>query len=183
MQYPAHLKPEQRFLRIVFVGVLSIAGPAGDFAKWCVSGVAAILALLIANLASVSAILSHSSLKWGMIFLAVSLLAGVFAVQLSMGVRMGTLLIESLYQELATPEAQAAIAASTLPTHEMTKQMCEPFLWPWNRFMLRGATNGVTDALKGEKRFVKMFCLLMYASMMQTGTAVLGLIVFACGFK
>ena len=183
MQYPAHLKPEERFIRVVFLGILAAAGTMAEFAKWCVSGTAAILALLIANLGSVSIIISSLSLKWGMILLSISMLTGVFVTQLGTGIRMGVEMIESLYAELAKPEAQAAMAGSRLPPEEMRKKLLEPFLWPLSILIARTAKKAQTDSIAGEKRYVRMFCILIYGSLVQTISAIAGLVVLACGIK
>lgn len=183
MQYPEHLKPEDRFLRIIFVGSLSAAGPLEEFATWCITGVAAILALLIANLGTVSKVISESGLRWGIVFLALSMLAGAAAKQFGVGIRNGVALLEALYAEFAKEDARATLAGMTAAQEEIQKKMAAPFLWPLKGIMLRAARRGASDYLSGERRFIRMPCVQMYASFIQSMSAAAGLLFLAFGIR
>jgi hypothetical protein len=183
MQYPDHLKPEDRFLRIVFFGSLAAAEPMEEFATWCITGVAAIVALVLANLATVSKIISETGLRWGIVFLALSMLAGVVAKQFGIAIRKGIALLEALYAELSKPEAREAMANMTWTTEELQKKMAEPFLWPVKGMMIRAARRGATDSLSGEKRFIQLLCIQVFASAFQSASATVGILVLAFGIK
>src|SRR4030065_1893360 len=183
MQYPAHLKPEHQFLRVVYAGVLTIAEPIETFSVWCITGTAAILGLLVVNIDSVSKIISASGLRWGIVLLTVSMLAGAVAKQYGIVVKLGIALIDAMYAEIETPGGAAAMDNMTVSTEELQEQMAAPFLWPFKNIMLRAARRGAADPIAGEKRFVKMLCVQMYASYIQMACAAAGLLLLAFGIR
>lgn len=183
MQYPSHLKPEDQFLRIIFAGVSAMAEPIEVFATWCITGVAAILGLLVANLDSVSKIISAPSLRWGIVLLTSSMLAGALAKQFGIAIRRGLAMLESLYTELESPDGSVMMESMTTSPEEMQSKMAAPFLWPINVLMLRAARRGATDPINGEKRFVKLLCIQMYGAYAQAIFAVVGLLIFASGIS
>ena len=183
MQYPQHLKPFDRFLRVLYLGNLSMAEPIEEFATWCITGVAAIVALMLANLEAISKIVGDSSLRWGIVLLTTSILFGVVAKQLGIGIRKGIGLLESLYAELSTPEGQAAIAESDVKPEDVPAKIAEPYLWPLKRVMLSSAKKGSSDAIAGEKRFVRLLCVQMYASFLQGLCGISGILTLALGIK
>lgn len=183
MQFPTHLKPEQRLLRVIYVSTLTTTGAIEDFSVWCITGIAAILGLLVANINSVSNIISKSGLKWGIALLTVSMLAGALAKQLGFAIRCGVALLEALYTEIASPEGTAALEGVTDSPEEFQRHMTEPFLWPIKGIMIRAAKRGAKDPVLGEKRFVRMLCIQIYASYVQIVCAASGLLFLGFGIK
>lgn len=183
MQYPKHLKPEHQLLRVIYAGVLTVAEPIEAFSVWCITGAAAILALLVVNIDSVSKIISTSGLRWGIVLLTVSMLAGAVAKQLGIVLKRGIALTDAMYAEIATPGGAAAMDNMTLSTEDFQDQMVAPFLWPFKKIMLHAARRGAADPIAGEKRFVRMLCVQMYASYIQMACAAAGLLFLAIGIR
>ncbi len=181
MHYPPHLKPEENLLRLVYAGTLSIAQPVEEFAAWCVTGVAAILGLLVANLNSVSKIVSVTGLRWGIIFLVISMLAGATAKQLGIAIRKGLTLLDELYVEFDKPEGKAMLQGASISPEEFQSRMAAPFLQPLRKLMLQAARNDAVDLLAAEKRLIKLFCIQIYASWVQSISAVVGILTLALG--
>ena len=49
--------------------------------------------------------------------------------------------------------------------------------------MLKAFRKGVKDKLSAEKRFIKMFCIQLYASYTQAALGAIGTIWLVCGIK
>ncbi|MBK8479205.1 MAG: hypothetical protein IPL39_23875 [Opitutaceae bacterium] len=76
MDHPEYLSPLQKFLRYLFLHVLSAAAVSAKQAKWVVTGTAAILGVIVANLAAVHEVVSLWALKLGLVSLTLSMLMG-----------------------------------------------------------------------------------------------------------
>ena len=184
MQYPNHLSAKQHLQRLAYVGALSVAEPAEHFATWLLTGTAAILGLIIVNVDAVSNVLSEGSLRWGLSLMTLSMLCGVITKQLGIAIKRGVALLDELYAELNTPRGGAIQELLRTPIDDVfTKEMVSPFLPPFKSFMLKSMQHGATDALASEKRFIKMFCLQMYASYAQGSLGAAGIIWLVCGIK
>jgi hypothetical protein len=160
-----------------------MAPPIGEFAAWCITGVAAILALIISQLESISKIVSEGGLRWGLVFLTSSMLLGAIVKQFGIALEKGLETIDSLYAELLTPEGKAMIEAIEMPPEELHNKIAEPFLWPLKGMMSRSAKQGAVDHIAGEKRYIRLLSLQIILSFLQSVTAVVGLLCMALSIK
>lgn len=183
MQYPPHLSPDQHVIRLTYVGILSMAEPVEEFSTWLLTGTAAILALIVTNISSITPTISGFGLNWGLTLLTISMVAGVIAKQLGIAIRKGVALVEAMYAELQTPQGATILQNAQMNSETLAKAVSAPFLWPFNRMMEKGALIGATDPISGEKRFIKLFSVQLYASYLQGGLAAVGLLFFALGIK
>ena len=183
MKYPKHLSPKQRLLRLLYVNVLSIAKPMEEFATWLLAGVAAILGAVIVNVAAVSSALSSTSLRWGLAFLVVSLLTGVVSKQIGAALCAGMALAEEMYGELESPNGSAALEGLAELSGEFKQELSSAFLPPLRGIMKRSFERGSHDALAGEKRFTKLFCIQLYSLWAQNISSAVGLLILAFGIK
>lgn len=183
MQYPYHLTADQQLHRAVYVGVLKMAGPIENFSTWLLTGVAAILALFVTNLEPINNVISDFGVRWGLSLLTISMIAGVVAKPLGIAVRSGVELTDGMYADMETPEW--AEMAKNLKGDAATyvKDISEPFLWPLDRIMASAARKASTDGLRGEKLFIKMYCVQVYALYTQAGLAAAGLLFLVLFIK
>src|SRR5687767_6521986 len=100
LEHPPHLSPEQRYLRTIYLGYLSSSKPLETFVTWVLTGVAAMIALLVSNADSISKIVSHECFRSGMILLTLSLLPGVLSKNFGMGIQQGLVVVDAMYAEL-----------------------------------------------------------------------------------
>jgi hypothetical protein len=81
-----HLTPEQNYMRAVYLVASQTATLASELAVYVLSGTAALLAVIIANLESVSKIAAVPALKWAFVFLGVSVVIGVIVRSIGISV-------------------------------------------------------------------------------------------------
>jgi hypothetical protein len=183
MQYPPHLSSDQHLVRLTYIGVLSTAEPVGEFSTWLLTGTAAILGLIIANISSISPAIWGIGLSWGLALLTISIVAGVIAKQLGIAIRNAVALTEALYTELQTQEGAATLQTAGTDSETLAIELAKPFIWPFKSMMENATLMGAKDPLSGEKRLIKYFCIQLYASYLQGGLAALGLLFLAFGIK
>jgi hypothetical protein len=181
--YPKYLNPEQRFLRLMYVAVCASAKPAGKQLKWIVTGNAAILGLLIANIGTVSTAMYPGNLRWGIIILVVSLLIGIVSLALAVAVTSSVEVVDALYNELESNSSEVMLDSVTTPPEQMNEQMYAAFVGPLKWFMRRSVNRKKGDLLGGEKESVRWLCWFVYAAAIQNVLAAIGIIILAWGIK
>ena len=183
MDHPPYFTPEQKFLRTIYVGSLSSVEASETFAAWLLTGVAAMLGLILANAESVAKIISSGALRWGIVLLTISMLAGVIAKQFGIAIRNAMALTVALYAELLSPDGQAIVESISANPSKIVQKMSEPFLWPLKGIMLKAAQAGSDDYLHTEKRCIRMLCWQMYSSAIQGVTAAIGILFLSFGIQ
>lgn len=165
------------------MNVVSIAKPMEQFVTWLLAGVAAILGAVIVNVEGVSSVLSATSLQWGLALLVISLLTGVVAKQIGAALCASQALMEELYGELDSRNGIAATEGITASREELRQELSSAFLPPLRGMMKRSFDRGGQDALAGEKRLTKLFCIQLYALWAQNISGAVGLLILAFGIK
>jgi len=183
MDHPEYLSPLEKFLRSIFLHILSAAGICADQTKWVVTGTAAILGLIIANLNSVREVVSSSALKYGICLLTTSMMVGVLIVLLALAIKHAVLVAQAFQQQLASPEGKASVEGINASPEELNAAICEPFYGPIKTYIRKSADSGVKDFLSVEKRNVRTMCTICYLSIIQGLLAASGLVVLALGIK
>ena len=79
------LQPEHVFKKVIWRGTLALGEGLDQFTTWTITGIAAIVALLVSNLDSISQIVSAGGLRGALILFTVSLLAAVTSKQIGNG--------------------------------------------------------------------------------------------------
>jgi hypothetical protein len=183
MKYPKHLSAKQNVLRLMYMNVLLITKPIAEFSTWLLAGVGAIIGAVLVNVEAVSSVLSATSLRWGITFLVASLLTGVVAKQIGASLSASRGSMEDLYNELETPDGSTALEGAFESPEELKEEFSAAFLAPLRGMMRRGFERGGQDPLAGEKRFVKLFCIQLYALWAQNISGAIGLLILAFGIN
>lgn len=183
MDHPDYLSPLQKFLRYIYLHTLSAAGASAEQSKWLITGTAAILGLLVANLASIHEVVSSWAIKWGILLLTISMLIGVVVVLMSIAIKQAVLVTDALYKKFAEPEGKASIEGITEKLEIIIESMIEPYYGPFKCYMRMCAYRGASDFLATEKRSVRMVCTIIYLSLAQGILGACGLIALVIGIK
>lgn len=181
MRYIKHLTPLDNFLRITWNYSLQAAGPMGEFSAWCLTGVAAIAALIIANIATVTASTSEGTVRNSLLSFTVSILAGALTKQLGIALTAGLRILDDFYAEAESEEFCQMIAAIQVNPKQVHSLLARPF-WPVIRsYVRRCAEAGSKDWLRSEKRFVGLFCFQLTTAFIQLCGAAAGIGFLAFG--
>jgi len=70
------LKPEHVFKKVVWRSTLALSESMEQATTWSITGIAAIVALLISNLDSVGKLVSPEGIRWSLILFTASLVVG-----------------------------------------------------------------------------------------------------------
>jgi hypothetical protein len=160
-----------------------MAIPIGETATWVLTGEAAIIGTILANLQDVSQNMGSANLKWGISFLVLSMLAGAFAKQFGVAIQTALSGIDSIVSAMETEKGQEIQDNLAWKPEERANEIISAHLWPMNYFMRKAFSTASTDALFGEKRLIKMLCIEMYLSNIQSIFGVIGLLLLAFGIK
>lgn len=124
-----------------------------------------------------------SSLHYGLSLLVISLIAGVVAKQLGFAICAGLEITEEMYEALETPEGENAIQHIRMAPGAFKQQFSSAFLPPIRGMMRRSLDRGTQDALSGERRLAKVFCVQLYSFWLQGALGAVGLLVLGLGIK
>src|SRR6185312_7633524 len=83
IQLLPHLDPRQTLIRHTLLSNLKVAEPLGTFLGWSTLAIAGVLGVILNKLTDIQPLLHPSTLKWGLSLLALSLLFGAIAKQMS----------------------------------------------------------------------------------------------------
>src|SRR4051812_20929401 len=83
------MKPEHVFKKIVWRSTIALSDAMEQATTWSISGVAAIAALMISNLDSVSKLVHTEGIRWSLILFTASIVAGAFGKQAGMALSKG----------------------------------------------------------------------------------------------
>ena len=183
MDHPEYLTPLQKFLRYLYLHTLSAAGVSAKQAKWVVTGTAAILGVIVANLAAIHEVVSSWALKFGILFLTLSMLLGVLVVLMAIAIKHAVLVTEALYKKFAEPEGKASVEGVTAEPAEVIEAMVEPYYGPLKAYLRSSAYRGTKDFLASEKKNITMMCTVAYLSIIQGVLGAIGLIIIVIGIK
>lgn len=174
---------EHVFKRIIWRSVIAIGGSMEQFTTWTLTGVAAIITFFIGHLESVSTIISPGGLKWCLMLLAFSMLAGVISKQIGMAVAHGVKTVTDMEAFLHSADGQRLMGHMTVEPRQLTKDIAAPFLWPLSWLMRRSGEKGVQDYSSADRRFIRLFCLQLYTNLLHGLLAAAAVITLALSIK
>jgi hypothetical protein len=180
MKPKKHLSAEQNLLRFMFLQFTTMAAPMGEFATWLLTGTAAILGAILVNVEAVSKVLSPFNLRWGLIFLVISMVFGVIVRQLGIALNASLQLDEHINSALDSAEGESIINSITEPLI-IKSELPSPFLPPFRGMIKRSLEKGGQDLLGGEKWWIKLLCIQVYMFWAQGLTGAIGLIMLGAG--
>lgn len=179
----AHLTPDQNLIRHSVLTSLGVAAPLQSFVGWTVGGIAAVLGVILANLQNVTALVTPSSLKWGLMLTVASILLGVVAKQMLEAILFASSHLLQIYDELFSEEGIALLKACKSDPSSFAFELRKFYLWPMNLFIESSANKGGTDFLVSEKRIGKLFCIGLYFAWAHFLVGAAGLCIIALGIK
>lgn len=178
-----HLDPEQNYLRAIYLSSSRTAVLVSDLAVWALTGTAVFLGVVIANLESVSKIISAPALKWALIALGFSVLVGAFVRSIGICVSQGIRFTDTLYEHLLSDTGAKILSAIEPKFNEVLPKINEPFFGPMRWWMDYSLKKSTKDSIHAEKMFVKMVCWQLYLGAAQSILFVTGIIILASGMS
>jgi len=158
------LQPEHQFKKIIWRSTLAVSGSIEQFTTWTITGITAIVGLVVSNVDSVAMIVSLEALKSSIILFTLSLLAGVVSKQLGMSVSNGIKTMNDLEDVLNSDNGRQLINNMTIDLRQLMQEVSAPFFWPLSAIMRRSGENGITDYLSADKMLVRLFCIQFYVN-------------------
>jgi len=153
---------------------------------WFITGIAAIIGLLISNLDSASLLIEFAYIKAALILLIVSLFFGLVARSYAIAAEGSVRTANRLYEVFTSPEGSKMmedLVREGLDLSTLSKDLSEPFYGPMKSQFQKAGDAGAQDFLISEKRGVKWFCHFIYAAVFQGIFAFSGLISLIIGMK
>lgn len=147
------------------------------------TGIAAILGLMVANLDSLQKVVHGAYLKWSLSLLVISVVLASIAYLLSTTLKARNEVIYQLEKALNSMEAQAVLSQMTTEQSEVRRELCEPFFGPMKWFMARAAENGANDQFATEKCGITLMVWQAYAMWLSLALAAVGLITLVIGLS
>jgi len=163
--------------------MISFSGPISEQYKWMLTGIAAIVGVVLANLSSLQAVVSDGYLKSSLSAMVASLFMAAVAFMLSMGLRFRNEVVGQLGQVLGTPEAQSVLEQFTLPAEEVRKEMCRPFFGPLGWIMSSAGKRGANDPYVVETGAIRLIVWQAYAMWVAMILMALALTLVVLGLK
>jgi hypothetical protein len=175
--------PEGQFLTVFWRTILGIAGQVSEQYKSLLTGIAAILGLVVANLATIQKVVCEVHLKIAICLLIASVLLAAIAYLLSTMLKARNDVMTQLEKILGTAQAQALFAQMKLDQSLMRKELCKPFFGPIKFFMNRAAEKGANDPFAVERGGITLAVWQAYAMWLSLPLATIALIVLVIGLK
>ena len=165
--------PEGQWLRSRWDNMLGMAPTAVNYTKWIVTGIAGIVAVILATLDSVANQASPLLFKSGMTVLIVSLMIGAVSCLLSLSLSAGV---------KARKRAEKSVSLSAPPvTAELLEELQSPFWGPLRWIIRRSLRKAMKDPLYVEKSQIFLVCLMNILIFSTVGLAAIGLILLVVG--
>jgi len=174
---------DQKLQRLAFIGSLTMAKPIGEYATWLLTGTATIIGALIINIENVAKMLSIFTLQWGLLFLVISMLIGVFVKQIGIGIASGVSISDAMFFEMSEPSGQKMLRNLTLNQDEFKEAISSAYLWPLTIFSKKAFDKGTADNLAGLKKFIKLLCIQIYLINIQGFFVATGLLFLVFGIR
>ena len=143
--------PEGQFLTLCWRTILGMAGSISDQFKWLLTGIAAILGVVVANLESIQKVVHDAHLKIALYLLIASVLLAAIAYLLSTMLKARNDVVSQLEQILGTAQAQAIFGQMKTDESLLREELCKPFFGPMKLFIKRAAERGANDPFATEK--------------------------------
>lgn len=161
--------------------MLDMAGPISEQYKWMLTGVAAILGVIVANLESIQNVVSDANLKISLGLLIASVLLAAVGYLLSTMLKARNDVGSKLEQILGTDQGKALLAKMTIEQSQLHEELCKPFFGPMRFLIRRAAKRGVNDQFAMEKGGITLMLWQAYAMWLSLPLAAAGLVVLVLG--
>src|SRR5690606_23023523 len=133
--------------------IIRMAGPISEQYRWLLTGIAAVLAVMIANLQSIQSVVQDGHLRIALGGLVISVLLASLAYMLSMAVRVKGEVTAALENEFSTPKGEEVVAraVANMGAERLAEEVRKPFSGPLYWLAKRSAKKGADDPLSIEK--------------------------------
>lgn len=173
--------PEGQLLSATWRTMLGMAGPVSEQFRWILTGQAAIIGLMVANLDSLQKVVSPGHLRWSLGLLVISLVLASFAYLLSVSLRARHDVMAQFERLLGSPEGREVLSRMTMEQADFLRQFSAPLFGPLKWFMLRSARNGAKDPFAVEKGGISLMVWQAYAMWLSVALAAAGLFSLVAG--
>jgi hypothetical protein len=173
------LQPEHIFKKIVWRNILSISPKIEEFLTWTITGIAGIVGLIVSNIDSVEKIASLESIKKSILCFTLSLLAGVIAKQLGIGITNGLRTMNEVEGFLFSEDGKTLIKNLNTDLKQLMEEISSPFYWPLSWVMQKSGKKGLIDYLAAEKNLICLLCLQFYFNLAHFLLAGVALVIIA----
>jgi hypothetical protein len=175
--------PEGQLLTVCWRAILSMAGPVSEQYKWLLTGIAAILGLVVANLESIQKVVHDAHLKSALCLLIASVLLASIAYLLSTMLKARNEVMSTLEQTLGTAQAQAVLSQMKTDQSLLHEELCRPFFGPLKFLMKKAAEKGANDPFAAEKGGIALVVWQAYAMWLSIPLAAVALVVLVLGLR
>ena len=173
------ISPEHIFKKVIWRSTLAVGAVLEQSTTWTITGVAAILALLISNVDAINKIIPLASLRVALVLFTLSLLTAVISKQFGMGIANGLKTINELESVLYSEEGQRLVRDMKVDGRQLIRELAEPFWWPFSTVFRKAGEKGFSDYLMAEKRLIQFLNYQIYLNMLHSLLAGAALLTLA----
>ncbi|HEY8996183.1 MAG TPA: hypothetical protein VIM71_16070 [Lacunisphaera sp.] len=175
--------PEGQFLTVCWRAIIGMADTVCEQYRWLLTGIATILALIVANLNSIQGVVDDAYLKTSVCMLVAAVFLASIAYLLSAALKARNEVVNKLEQVLGTSEAQSVLEHMTTDASELRQELCRPFFGPMKWIMVRSAERGALDPFEIEKSSIRLIVWQAYAMWLSMLLAAVALSVLVLGIS
>jgi len=170
--------PEGQWLRARWNLILGMTPLSVDYTKWMATGIAAIVAVILANLDSITKQVYPVYFKWGTSLLIISLMTASLACLLSLSLSAGV-----KARKKAEKLEQQNDTESAVITTDTLNALKQPF-WGFLRWVInRSIKKAIDDPFYAEKSSIFMTCIVSLLILGTVAFATIGLILLVVGLN
>jgi hypothetical protein len=175
--------PEGQVLLVLWRTIISMSGAVAEQYRWILTGLAAVLGVIIANLSSIQAVVDDAHLKSAICILVASVFLAAIAYLLSATVKVRGEVAIQLEQILSSPQGRSVVSQIQMESVQFQKEMCRPFFGPLRWLMSRAAREGGLDPFHQEKGSITIIVWQAYAMWVSMILAAVSLALLAAGLR
>jgi|GEM_PF-3352483 len=183
IQLLPHLDPRQTLIRHTLLSNLKVAEPLGTFLGWSTLAIAGVLGVILNKLTDIQPLLHPSTLKWGLSLLALSLLFGAIAKQMSEALVFASKQIITISSDIFSEIGIELLSTAHLTPDTLADELGKCYFWPLSAFVRHSTRKGSTQFLISEIRLSRLLSVDLFISWAHFFAACAGIITLAFGIK
>lgn len=177
------MTPEQELKKLTWRSVISLGESMEKSTTWTLTGVAAIVTLIIGNLESISKLISLMGIKITLACFILSLIFGVISKLYGMSLSAALQIVKEIEKSLNSESGKNIIDNITIDNQQLANEIAEPFYWPLSKLMKNGMNSGDKDFLSGDKKLVGIYSKQVFTNFSHIIFTALGLITIVFFLK
>lgn len=154
--------PEGQFLHVIWRTIIGASSAVSEQYKWMLTGIAAVLAVVIGNLEPIQKVIGHSYLKGAIALLAIAVVLAAIGYMMCEAVKMRAAVNARLEQVLSDPQAGTVLGQIRIEQRALLEEVAKPFFGPLGWLMRRGAEKGAADSLHVDKGSIHLIVWQAY---------------------